>query len=142
MEDLVKSLEEEVKKQAQPISPSDLALRATTAARIDNESLQEQIIHLQKKVSTLEEQLDDSRAAQERDEQAVMARIARFRETEAQLRNDIVLVRREQENLAAAELGSRTRVAEVTEALRESDLALEDARAEIETLRVEVSVSE
>ncbi len=40
-----------------------------------------------------------------------------------------------------AETAVRARIDEMTEALRESDLALEDARAEIETLRGDIAVS-
>ena len=131
-----------MKKSSEPISPAIIAARATTAAQIDNQTLHEQVTHLQKKVSTLEEQLDDARSAQERDEQAVMTRITRFRDNEIQFRKDLSEARRQNEEISKAEAVARARVEEVTEALRESDLALEDARAEIETLRVEVSVSE
>jgi CAP-Gly domain-containing linker protein 1 len=141
LEDAVKSLEDQVKKSSEPISPAVIAARATTAAQIDNQTLHEQVTHLQKKVTTLEEQLDDARSAQERDEQAVMARITRFRDNEIQFRKDLAEARRQNDEISKAEVVARARVEEVTEALRESDLALEDARAEIETLRVEVSVS-
>ncbi len=69
LEDAIRSLEDQLKKQAEPISAAELHARANTAAQIDNETLQEQVSHFQKRVSNLEEQLDEVRVAQERDEQ-------------------------------------------------------------------------
>ena len=141
LEDTVKSLEEQLKRQSEPLDPAALTAHATMAAQIDNETLKDQVSHLQKKVTNLEEQLDDARLAAERDEQTVMARITRFRETEVLLKKDISAAKAENEEVAKAEAAVRGRVEELTEALRESHAALEDARAEIETLRVDVSVS-
>ncbi|KAF8324452.1 uncharacterized protein EI90DRAFT_2977087 [Cantharellus anzutake] len=139
LEDVIKSLEEQLKKQAEPISAAELQARANTAAQIDNETLQEQVKHFQKRISNLEEQLDEARAAQERDEQAIMTRVTRFREAEVQLKKEIALIKQENDEIARTEASARARVEEVTEALRESDLALEDARAEIETLRGDIA---
>ena len=141
LEDAIRSLEEQLKKQAEPISAAELQARANTAAQIDNETLQEQVLHFQKRIGNLEEQLDEARLAQERDEQATRTRIARFRDAEVQLKKEIAVIKQEKDHLASAETAARSRIDEVTEALRESDLALEDARAEIETLRGDIAVS-
>jgi CAP-Gly domain-containing linker protein 1 len=141
MEDLIQALEEQLRKQAEPVSPTALTQQANTAAQIDNETLREQATHLQKKILMLEEQLDDARASQERDDAAAQARITRYRENDAALRKDIAELKAEMDKNARAEMAARTRAEEIAEALRENGVALEDARAEIETLRSELAVS-
>ncbi|KIP04841.1 hypothetical protein PHLGIDRAFT_75210 [Phlebiopsis gigantea 11061_1 CR5-6] len=69
MEDHIASLEEQLQDQARPVSPSTLARRATSALEIDNETLREQVQHLQKKIGQLEDMLEDARVATEREEQ-------------------------------------------------------------------------
>jgi chromosome segregation ATPase len=122
------------------LSSAELTARATTAAQIDNESLQEQVSHLQLKVAALEDQLHDARAASEAQEQGYAARLTRFREGESQLRKELEARNNEVKDLSKAEAAAKARVEEVTIALQESDSALEDARAEIETLRSDMAV--
>lgn len=76
----------------------------------------------------------------EKDEQVVNSRITRFRETESSLRAELETLQKEGEQLVKAESAARLKVAEVEEAFRENDAALENARAEIETLRTELAV--
>ncbi|KAF8322255.1 hypothetical protein DL93DRAFT_2027534, partial [Clavulina sp. PMI_390] len=89
LEEAVKTLQDQLRKQAEPISKEEMTARATTAAQIDNETLQEQVDHLQSRIGTLEDQLHDARATSDAHEQAYTARMARFRESETQLKQDI-----------------------------------------------------
>lgn len=141
LEDLVESLEEKVKKQETPVSPSAMLEGMSEAARIDHETMAEQLIHLQKKIAVLEDTLEDSRMVSEREEAAVRARIQRFRESEAAMKKEVTDARREIDNVRKAEMTAKDKIAELEEALREEGLALENARAEIESLRADIAVS-
>ena len=141
LEDLVTSLEEQLRAAARPSSPTSLAKYASSAAQIENETLQDQVAHLQNKIRTLEEMLEDARAATERDEVVVRERIKRYKDKEEATRNEAAEARKEVERLIRAEEQTRLRLVEVEEAFRENHLTLESARAEIETLRGELVVS-
>lgn len=142
LEDLVASLEEQLRAAARPSSPTSLAKYASSAAQIENETLQDQVTHFQDKIRTLEEMLEDARAAAERDEVVVRERIKRYKDREESMKKDVTEARREMERLSRAEEQARQRVGEIEEAFRENHLTLENARAEIETLRGELAVSD
>ncbi|KAG8881237.1 hypothetical protein FRB97_009736 [Tulasnella sp. 331] len=140
MDEVVQELEAKLQIYTErPSSPSTVARQTNAATRIENESLKEQLSHLQQKVSQYEDQLDDMRATTEQDEEAINTRIIRYRETEANLRKELGEVRKDAEKVAKAEDAARLKVAEVEEAFRENDLALENARADIESLRAELA---
>ncbi|KAI8993927.1 hypothetical protein BD414DRAFT_457184 [Trametes punicea] len=139
LEDLVASLEEQLRAQARPPSPGAVARQAASAAEIDNEMLRDQVQHLQKKIATLEDMLEDTRAANEREELAARDRIKRYKEREDAMRKELLEGRQEVERVLKAEEKARVRVEEMEEALRENTVALENARAEIETLRSEIA---
>ncbi|KAG1839264.1 hypothetical protein F4604DRAFT_1885313 [Suillus subluteus] len=125
-------LEDRVKAST-PLSPSAALQRATSAAEIDNENLREQVQHLQRKLATLEDSLEDAHSA------AVRERIKRFKDKEDVMRNELSEGRKTVEQVLKAEALAKSRVEEVEEALRESTLALENAQAEIENLRSDVA---
>ncbi|KAL7281479.1 hypothetical protein ACG7TL_004794 [Trametes sanguinea] len=139
LEDLIASLEEQLRAQARPPSPGSMARQATSAAEIDNEMLRDQVQHLQKKIATLEDMLEDTRAANERDEAAAQERVRRYKDREEAMRKELLEGRQEVERVLKAEEKARVRVEEMEEALRENTVALENARAEIETLRNEIA---
>jgi len=112
----------------------------TSAAQIDNETLRDQVQHLQKRSAKLEEQLEDARAALERDVSTYQEKIGRIRIEEEQRKRDLLSKSREVEQLIKSEARARSRVDEIEEALRESTVALENARGEVETLRAELAV--
>lgn len=112
----------------------------SSAAEIENEMLRDQVQHLQKKISTLEDTLEDMRAANERDDAAVHDRLKRYKEREEGIRKELAEGRQEAERLRKAEEKARVRVEEVEEAFRENAVTLENARADIETLRAEIAV--
>ena len=140
LEDQLAALEEQVRQQARPQSPGAAARQASSAAEIENEMLRDQVQHLQKKLATLEDTLEETRAANERDDAAVHDRLRRYKEREEGIRKELAEGRQEAERLRKAEEQARVRVAEVEEAFRENAVTLENARADIETLRSEVAV--
>ena len=141
LEDLITSLEEQLRTAARPSSPTSLAKYASSAAQIENETLQDQVTHLQNKVRTLEDMLEDARAATEKDEAVVRERIKRYKDKEESMKKEAVEAKKEMERLTRAEEQTRLRLVEIEEAFRENHLTLENARAEIETLRGELAVS-
>ncbi|KAG2345466.1 hypothetical protein BDR05DRAFT_981848 [Suillus weaverae] len=141
LEDRVVFLEDQVKKASTPLSPSAVLQRATSAAEIDNENLREQVQHLQRKLTALEDSLEDAHAVSEREEAAVRERIKRFKDKEDVMRCELNEGRKTVEQVLKAEALAKVRVEEVEEALRESTLALENAQAEIEILRSDVAVA-
>ncbi|KAG9316529.1 hypothetical protein JVU11DRAFT_2579 [Chiua virens] len=142
MEDKIIALEEQLRKAATPLSPELAAQHTTSALEIDNETLREQAQHLQRKLSMMEDTLEDARAAAEREEVAMRERIKRFREKEETMRNELNEGQKAAEQVAKAEALAKSRIEEVEEALRESTLALENARAEIEILRTDAATAE
>lgn len=140
LEDQIVVLEEQVRKSTAPHSAGVASQRAT-AAEIDNETLREQVQHLQKKLSTAEDTLEDVRAASEREEAAMREKFRRFKEKEDAMKCELNEGRKTVEQVVKAEALAKTRIEEVEEALRESTLALEDARAEIEALRSDAAAA-
>lgn len=141
LEDQVTSLEEQLRAAARPSSPTSLAKYASSAAQIENETLQDQVTHLQNKIRTLEDVLEDARASAEKDEAIARERIKRFKDKEESTKKEAAEAKKEMERLIRAEEQTRQRLGEIEEAFRENHLTLENARAEIETLRGELAVS-
>jgi cell division septum initiation protein DivIVA len=140
MEDLIGSLREQLRSQAQPPSPASAARHLSSATQIENEALREQVVHLQKKLTIMEDTLEEVRATAERDEAMVREKVRRYKEKEDLLRQQISECESEIARLVKSENNARARTEEVGEALRESTVALENARAEIEGLRAEIVV--
>ena len=113
----------------------------SSAAQIDNETLRDQVQYLQKKSAKLEEQLEDTRAALERDVGGYQDKISLMRLDDEKLKRDLGAKTREVDQLHKSETVARNRVEEIEEALRESTVALETARGEVEALRAELDVS-
>lgn len=136
-------MESRLRTTANDTSTQEQAAQKTTssAVQIDNETLRDQVQHLQRKSAKLEEQLEDARAALERDVTTYQERIGRIRMEEEQRKRDLLTKSREVEQLLKSEARARSRVEEIEEALRESTVALENARGEVESLRAELSVS-
>ncbi|EKM80888.1 hypothetical protein AGABI1DRAFT_126945 [Agaricus bisporus var. burnettii JB137-S8] len=110
-----------------------------TATEIDNEALRDQVLYLQKKITTLEDLIEDSRIASEREENALRERVKKLKEKEDGMKLELTEGLQEVERVTKAEVSARSRVEEIEEALRESRVALENARAEIEGLRAELA---
>jgi CAP-Gly domain-containing linker protein 1 len=141
MEDLISSLEEQVRSAVRPPSPNSLAIYASSAAQIDNETLKDQVQHLQKKIASMEDMLEDAHTAAERDEAVMRERIKRYKDREEALKTDVNECKKEIERLARSEEHAKQRLLESEEAFRENAVTLENARAEIEVLRSELAVS-
>ena len=141
MEDLIASLEEQIKAKERPVSPATAGRQASYALEIDNEALREQVQHLIRKASTLEDQLEDARMALEHEQTEAEEKVTRAKEREDAVRVELVESRKEIERVSKSEESARLRIEEMEEALRENTVALENARAEIEGLRAEIAVS-
>ncbi|OCH93135.1 hypothetical protein OBBRIDRAFT_802140 [Obba rivulosa] len=140
LEDLVASLQEQLRTQVRPPSPTTLAQHAASAAEIDNEALREQVQHLQKKISTMEDMIEDTHFRAEQEEAAMNERLEQLRETEDGLRRELEESRSEIQRVMQSEEAARQRLQESDEALKENLAALENARAEIEFYRSEIEV--
>lgn len=142
LENRIYSLESKIKAMvdAERSSASPTAVMSS-AAQIDNETLRDQVQYLQRKSAKLEEQLEDTRAALERDVSGYQDKISLMRLDDEKLKRDLGLKSREVEQLLKSETFARNRVEEIEEALRESTVALETARGEVEALRAELDVS-
>ncbi|KAF8813595.1 hypothetical protein BYT27DRAFT_7083346 [Phlegmacium glaucopus] len=117
-------------------SASQIPLSAT---QIDNERLQEQLRHYSERCTKLEEKLEDARATLERDGHTYQEKIAQLRHDDGQRKRDLAAKTKEVEQLMKSEGLVRLRVEEIEEALRESTVALENTRAELEMLRAELA---
>ncbi|KAG8773074.1 hypothetical protein FRC12_002746 [Ceratobasidium sp. 428] len=137
LEDTVADLEAKIAQRA--ASPGTVARQASTAAEIDNESLREQVSHLQRRLGLTEDQLEDARVQAEREENAARARVAKAKEAEAAARGECEALKREMEGVRKEDGALKVRVEELVEALRENAVTLEGARADVEGLRAEVA---
>ncbi|TFK44617.1 hypothetical protein BDQ12DRAFT_673277 [Crucibulum laeve] len=135
----IASLESSMSTRVQGLSSSNSAVVTPSAAQIDNETLRDQVIHLQKKISTMEDVIEDARATSEKEEAAFRERMKRLKEKEEGMRKELSDGRKEVERMSKSEHAARNRVEEIEEALRESTEALENARAEVEVLRTELA---
>jgi CAP-Gly domain-containing linker protein 1 len=141
LEDKIRVLEEKIRKAeekdkataAEAGISSPTIHQGQTAAEIDNETLHEQIKHLQHKLSSLEELLDND---------AWKARLAKSKEAEGASKEQIKSLKAEVAQLNKDASGAKGRINELEGALKENRAALEGARAEIESLRSEVAVSD
>lgn len=140
MEDLITSLEDQVRAKERPVSPSTLARQAESAIEIECEMLRDNVQHLEKKLASIQSTLEDTRHTSEREEAAARERLARHKEREDAVRKELAEAHKELERVGKSEEGARARVEEIEEALRENTVALENARAEIEGLRAEIAV--
>ena len=122
------------------MSPATASRQASYALEIDNEALREQVQHLIRKASTLEDQLEDARMALEHEQADAEEKVVRGKEREDAVRAELAESRQEIERVSKGEESTRMRIEEMDEALRENTVALENARAEIEGLRAEIVV--
>ncbi|KAJ2922014.1 hypothetical protein H1R20_g15077, partial [Candolleomyces eurysporus] len=128
-------------ERASARSPSPARERTHTsnpsAAEIDNETLIEQVQHLQRQISGMEDIMEELRANAEKEEANHHERVKRLKEKEESMRKELAEGKKEVDRMARAEEQARARVEEIEEALRESGYALEEARMETERLRTE-----
>ncbi|KAJ7096443.1 hypothetical protein C8R44DRAFT_813037 [Mycena epipterygia] len=139
LEARIASFEAGARATARTPSPTAAPKPASSATEIDNETLRDQVLHLQKKVAKLEDVIEDAHATSERDEAALGDRMRRLKEKEEAMKKELNEGRKEVERMIKSEASARRRVEEVEEALQESTVALEDARAEVEGLRAELT---
>ncbi|TXT13250.1 hypothetical protein VHUM_00617 [Vanrija humicola] len=115
--------------------------RAATAAEIDNETLTAQVKHLQNRIVSLEEQIDEARSQAESDSNAWQAKYNKTRDSERSGADELAASKAEVVRLNKEAEGAAARIAELQGAVKENQSALEAARADIEALRGEATVS-
>ncbi|KAK0229731.1 hypothetical protein EDD85DRAFT_122029 [Armillaria nabsnona] len=127
----------ELEARVPAVEPPAITLSA--GQEIDNETLRDQVLHLQKKIAGLEDMVEDGRVAAEREEGAWRERMKKAKEEKEAMRRELGEGKREADRARTSEEEERGRRGEVEEALRESMTALEEARAELEGLRSELA---
>ena len=135
------SLQEKLRIQAEPLSPASKANMLSSAAEIENETLREQIAHLQKRFTEQREILDEVRVMADREEAVMNEKLKRYKEKEESLRKQVLEKENEVERVMKLEATAKARIEEIEEGFRESVVALENAQAEVEGLRTEIAVS-
>lgn len=138
LESRITSLEAGIQAKQTSNSPT---VDISSATQIDNETLREQVLHLQRKISTMEDIIEDAHAMSEKEEVALRERMKSLKEKEDGMKKELNEGRKEVERMVKSEAAARNRVEEIEEAIRESTVALENARAEVEGLRAELAVS-
>lgn len=143
---MIRTLEEKLAKVSAvkaeaPASPATAQREATTAAEIDNENLTAQVKHLQNKLSMLEDELEEVRMQAINDAKVADARLAKAKDADRATKEEVARVREEKDSVMRDGVRLKERISELEGALKENAAALEGARAEIESLRVEVAVS-
>lgn len=88
----------------------------------------------------MEDALEDAQASAEREESIMQERMKRLKEKEDAMKKELNDGRKETEQILKSEAKAKSRIEEIEEALRESTVALENARAEVENLRSELAV--
>ncbi|TFK75264.1 hypothetical protein BDN72DRAFT_832116 [Pluteus cervinus] len=139
LEEKVVALEHAIQSSTESAPLTAPSQSTTSAVEIDNETLRDQVRHLQNKVALLEEELENTRETSEADLTALNGRLQRLQVKEEDRQKELVEVHKEAERVLASEKNARRRLEEVEEALRESTVALENAQAEVETLRYELA---
>ncbi|KAG6844343.1 hypothetical protein H0H87_007619 [Tephrocybe sp. NHM501043] len=139
LEHRISTLETRLQTAQNTASASPPTLSGTSAMEIDNETLREQVVHLQHKIATMEDTIEDAQASAEREETLIRERMKRVKEKEDAMRKELNEGRKEVELILKSEAKAKSRVEEIEEALRESTVALENARAEVENLRAELA---
>ncbi|GAA5834994.1 hypothetical protein JCM11251_000132 [Rhodosporidiobolus azoricus] len=121
------------------LSRSLSSSHASAAEAIDAENTRAELEHLRGKVATLEEQLEDARAALETEVADAKKRRTRAGEVEVLLKGEIKSLKDAHDRSAKAEKSSAARLQELQEALQESQATLEAERSELEGLRHDAS---
>ncbi|KAH8921082.1 hypothetical protein BT69DRAFT_1351890 [Atractiella rhizophila] len=115
--------------------PAQLAAIQTSAAVIDNETLKAEVEHLSTKVGSLEEQLAEARGHLEKEMADTKRRRQKSNDVESTLRRELKTLKEQVERATGAEEKAIQRSGELEEAFLESQIALENERAEVERLR-------
>ena len=151
LEDKIRSLEEKsrlledrlakAREESEAAAAGLSSKQAISAAEIDNETLTAQLKHFQNRVSVLEEELEEVRTQAEADGETWKNRLNKAKASEKAVAEKEREAREEVKKLERAANGAKTRIQEMGEALKENRGLLEVARAEIESMRVDVAVS-
>lgn len=109
-----------------------------SAAQIDNESLREQLAHLQDKLGKYEDQIAEAALVLEKEKENSQKRREKSQEVEASLKNELKRLKASMDRMQKGENELKQVAEETRRALRESQAALERERAELEGLRADM----
>lgn len=124
-----------------PLPPNAMPQTSPAAMAIDNENLRADNEHMRDRIHKLEEQLDDLRYTLESETDRAREKRVQGSEVEATLRQEIEELKSTLEKAHKGEGEVSQHIQQLETALKESQRALENERAELETLRVDSSTS-
>lgn len=139
LEDRIRSLEDKLAKSESERLRLETPVTTSTAAEIDNETLQTQLAHLTSKISTLEEHLDEARAHLESEAEGWKGRLEKAKQGEREKGEQVRELQGEIKKQRDEQKSAKGRIGELEVALTEVRTALESARSEIESLRGEAN---
>lgn len=139
LENTIRGLEDQVAELNRQASTAEVSKTADTAAQIDNENLKAQVAHQQKKISSLEDQIEELQAQLEKDGENAIRIIDKAKEAERRLRQDLATAKSEIAALRESVTKGKDRIAELEHALHDQASALANAQAEIESNRVDLA---
>lgn len=113
------------------------ASHASAAEAIDAENAQAELDHMRSRVNNLEEQLEETRMHLEAEMADTKRRKQKAAEAELALKKEIKMLKDSVSHSAEAEQRTAARIAELEDALIDSQAALEEERSELEGLRGE-----
>jgi len=140
--DLEDKVAEALRKQNAPApSASEIAREAETAAEIENENLKAQVEHQQKKIASLEDQIEEQQVQMERETEVALKNNEKYLANERKHKEDISQLRSDMTGLREQLGKSKDRVADLEHALKDHAKTLAGAQAEIESNRLDLAVS-
>ena len=140
--DLEDKVAEALRKQNAPApSASEIAREAETAAEIENENLKAQVEHQQKKIASLEDQIEEQQVQMERETEVALKNNEKYLANERKHKEDVSQLRSDMTGLREQLGKSKDRVADLEHALKDHAKTLAGAQAEIESNRLDLAVS-
>ncbi|RXW17083.1 hypothetical protein EST38_g8770 [Candolleomyces aberdarensis] len=128
-----------LKERGSARSPSPAGARTHTsnpsAAEIDNETLTEQVQHLQRKILGMEEDMEEAQANAEKEKGELFERMKRLKDREESVRKELAEAKKELDKSAREKDEASAKLDETEVALEDSKYRLEEARVETERLR-------
>lgn len=139
LENTIRGLEDQVAELNRRASTAEVSKTADTAAQIDNENLKAQVAHQQKKISSLEDQIEELQVQLEKDGENAIRIIEKAKEAERRLRQDLASAKSDIAALRESVAKGKDRIAELEHALHDQAGTLASAQAEIESNRVDLA---
>jgi CAP-Gly domain-containing linker protein 1 len=142
---IIRELEDKIaealmKQNAPPLTPSQVAREAETAAEIENENLKAQVEHQQKKITGLEDQIDEMQVQLEKEAEVALKNNEKYLTNERKYKDDMSQQRQDMAGLREQISKGKDRIADLEHALKDQAKTLAGAQAEIESNRLDLAV--